>query len=119
LSRAAVDLEAIVGAMLTDLAATETDVKSIYKVGLNTTRFLLASGDVVIGYLLLRGASVAAEKLTGASGQSLSAKDTAFYQGKIAAAKFFTSTVLPALAVERGLAENIDASVMDLDEAAF
>ncbi|KOG86465.1 butyryl-CoA dehydrogenase, partial [Streptomyces varsoviensis] len=55
LAKAAVDLEAIVGAMLTDLAATEQDVKSIYKVGLNTTRLLLASGDVVIGYLLLKG----------------------------------------------------------------
>ncbi|HEV7625669.1 MAG TPA: acyl-CoA dehydrogenase, partial [Streptomyces sp.] len=123
LSRAAVDLEAIVGAMLTDLAATEKDVKSIYKVGLNTTRFLLASGDVVIGYLLLRGATVAAEKLADASAapsaKSLSDKDVAFYQGKVAAAKFFTSTVLPALAVERALAENIDASVMELDEAAF
>ena len=49
--------------MLTDLAATEQDVKNIYKVGLNTTRLLLASGDVVVGYLLLRGAAVAAEKL--------------------------------------------------------
>jgi alkylation response protein AidB-like acyl-CoA dehydrogenase len=123
LSRAAVDLEAIVGAMLTDLAATENDVKSIYKVGLNTTRFLLASGDVVIGYLLLRGATVAAEKLADAvaapASNALSEKDVAFYQGKIAAARFFASTVLPTLAVERALAENVDVSLMDLDEAAF
>ncbi|MGH3313266.1 MAG: acyl-CoA dehydrogenase [Streptomyces sp.] len=122
LSRAAVDLEAIVGVMLTDLAATEKDVKSIYKVGLNTTRFLLASGDVVIGYLLLRGATVAAEKLADAAGagaKALSAKETAFYQGKIAAAKFFAANVLPGLAVQRGLAENVDSSLMELDEAAF
>jgi alkylation response protein AidB-like acyl-CoA dehydrogenase len=118
LSRAAVELEAMVGAMLTDLAATEKDVKSIYKVGLNTTRFLLASGDVVIGYLLLRGATVAAEKLADASA-ALSAKDKSFYEGKVAAAKFFTSNVLPAVALERALAENVDSSVMELDEAAF
>ncbi|OEU96181.1 acyl-CoA dehydrogenase [Streptomyces oceani] len=114
LSRAAADLEAIVGAMLTDLAATEQDVTSIYKVGLNTTRFLLSSGDVVIGYLLLRGAAVAAEKLPQAT-----AKDKAFYEGKIAAARFFAANVLPGLAVQRSLAESVDSSVMDLDEAAF
>ena len=118
LSRAAVDLEAIVGTMLTDLSATEKDVTSIYKVGLNTTRFLLASGDVVIGYLLLRGAAVAAEKLAGGEG-SVPQKDVAFYQGKVAAAKFFAATVLPGLAVQRELAENVDQSVMELDEAAF
>ncbi|NED06378.1 acyl-CoA dehydrogenase, partial [Streptomyces sp. SID6648] len=62
LAKAAVELEAIVGLMLTDLAATEQDVKNIYKVGLNTTRLLQASGDVIVGYLLLKGAAVAAEK---------------------------------------------------------
>ncbi|MEU3710378.1 acyl-CoA dehydrogenase [Streptomyces catenulae] len=114
LAKAAADLEAIVGAMLTDLAATEKDVKSIYKVGLNTTRLLLASGDVVIGYLLLKGAAVAAAKLDGAS-----AKDKPFYTGKIAAAKFFAHNVLPVLTVQRSLAEGIDQSLMELDESAF
>ncbi|WP_370419963.1 acyl-CoA dehydrogenase [Streptomyces sp. QH1-20] len=114
LAKAAVDLEGIVGAMLTDLAATEKDVKSIYKVGLNSTRLLMASGDVVIGYLLLKGAAVAAEKLGSAS-----SKDKAFYEGKIAAAKFFAHNVLPGVSVERSLAESVDNSLMELDEAAF
>ncbi|MEV4868783.1 acyl-CoA dehydrogenase [Streptomyces syringium] len=114
LAKAAVDLEGIVGAMLTDLAATEKDVKSIYKVGLNSTRLLMASGDVVIGYLLLKGAAVAAEKLGSAS-----SKDKAFYEGKIAAAKFFAHNILPGVSVERSLAESVDNSLMELDEAAF
>ncbi|MBX9424224.1 MULTISPECIES: acyl-CoA dehydrogenase [Streptomyces] len=115
LAKAAVDLEGIVGTMITDLTATGEDVKNIYKVGLNTTRLLLASGDVVVGYLLLRGAAVAAEKLAaGATG-----KDVAFYQGKIAAAKFFAANVLPGVTTERALAEAVDGSLMDLDEAAF
>ncbi|WP_055604207.1 acyl-CoA dehydrogenase [Streptomyces aureus] len=115
LAKAAVDLESIVGTMITDLTATGEDVKNIYKVGLNTTRLLLASGDVVVGYLLLRGAAVAAEKLAaGATG-----KDVAFYQGKIAAAKFFAANVLPGVSAERALAEAVDGSLMDLDEAAF
>lgn len=114
LAKAAVDLEAIVGTMITDLTATGEDVKNIYKVGLNTTRLLLASGDVVVGYLLLKGASVAAEKLPTAS-----AKDVAFYRGKIAAAKFFAANVLPGVGAERALAESVDNSLMELDEAAF
>jgi alkylation response protein AidB-like acyl-CoA dehydrogenase len=114
LARAAGDLEAIVGTMLTDLAATEKDVRSIYKVGLNTTRLLMASGDVVVGYLLLKGAAVAADKLPGAS-----ARDRAFYEGKIAAAKFFAANVLPGVGVQRQIAEATDLSVMELDEAAF
>ncbi|MFB8105405.1 MULTISPECIES: acyl-CoA dehydrogenase [Streptomyces] len=114
LAKAAVDLEAIVGTMITDLTATGEDVKNIYKVGLNTTRLLMASGDVVVGYLLLKGAAVAAEKLPTAS-----AKDVAFYQGKIAAAKFFAANILPGVSAERALAENVDNSLMELDEAAF
>ncbi|QQZ55119.1 acyl-CoA dehydrogenase [Streptomyces microflavus] len=114
LAKAAVDLEAIVGTMITDLTATGEDVKNIYKVGLNTTRLLMASGDVVVGYLLLKGATVAAEKLPSAS-----AKDVAFYQGKIAAAKFFAANILPGVSAERALAENVDNSLMELDEAAF
>ncbi|GAA1934789.1 acyl-CoA dehydrogenase [Streptomyces durmitorensis] len=114
LAKAAVELEAIVGVMLTDLAATEQDVKSIYKVGLNTTRLLMVSGDVVVGYLLLRGAAVAAEKL-----ETASAKDVAFYKGKIAAAKFFAANVLPGVGYERKLAEGVELDLMELDEAAF
>ncbi|MFH8578859.1 acyl-CoA dehydrogenase [Streptomyces zaomyceticus] len=115
LAKAAVDLESIVGTMITDLTATGEDVKNIYKVGLNTTRLLLASGDVVVGYLLIRSAAVAAEKLAaGATG-----KDVAFYQGKIAAAKFFAANILPGVGAERALAEAVDGSLMDLDESAF
>lgn len=114
LAKAAVDLEGIVGVMLTDLAATEKDVRSIYKVGLNTTRLLLASGDVVVAYLLLRGAGVAADKLPNAS-----ARDRAFYTGKIAAAKFFATDILPGVGVQRAIAENISLDLMDLPEEAF
>ncbi|GAA1150925.1 acyl-CoA dehydrogenase [Streptomyces hebeiensis] len=114
LAKAAVDLEAIVTHMLTDLTATGEDVANIYKVGLNTTRLLMASGDVVIGYLLLRGAAVAAEKL-----ETATSKDVPFYQGKIAAAKFFAANVLPGVSTQRALAESVDGSLMELDEAAF
>ncbi|WP_431945331.1 acyl-CoA dehydrogenase [Actinacidiphila sp. bgisy167] len=115
LAKAAVDLEAIVGRMLTDLAATEQDVRNIYKVGLNTTRLLLASGDVVVGYLLLKGAAVAAAKLAAGAG----AKDTAFYTGKIAAAKHFAAEILPQVSVARSIADGVALDIMDLPEEAF
>ncbi|CAO0829179.1 Acyl-CoA dehydrogenase OS=Streptomyces microflavus OX=1919 GN=Smic_38350 PE=3 SV=1 [Streptomyces microflavus] len=116
LAKAAVDLEAIVGTMITDLTATGEDVKNIYKVGLNTTRLLMASGDVVVGYLLLKGATVAAEKLPSAS-----AKDVAFYQGKIAAAEVLRREHPPhgRLGRARARREASTTPLMELDEAAF
>ena len=69
----------------------------------------------VLSWLLLRGAEVALEKLGG----DVSAGDKAFYEGKVAAASFFAKNVLPHLASERAIAESIDDSVMELDEAAF
>ncbi|AXI78546.1 acyl-CoA dehydrogenase [Peterkaempfera bronchialis] len=114
LAKASGDLEAIVGKMLADLSSVEQDVRNIYKVGQNTTRLLLASGDVVIGWLLLRQAAVALAKLPTATRQ-----DVAFYQGKVAAARFYARTVLPTVAPQRLIAENIDNSIMDLPEDAF
>jgi hypothetical protein len=113
------DANAIVGHMINDLMSADAsaengDVRNIYKVGLNTTRLLMALGDVVCAWLLLKGAEVALEKLAGDPG-----KDKAFYEGKVAAAQFFAQTNLPRLTAERAIAEATDLSVMDLDEAAF
>ncbi|MET1062379.1 MAG: acyl-CoA dehydrogenase [Aeromicrobium sp.] len=114
------DAQAIIGAVFTDLmsanpADANGDIKNIYKVGLNTTRLVYVLGDLVVSWLLLRGAEVALAKLGG----DVSAADKAFYEGKVAAASFFARNVLPLLAGERAMAENIDASIMELDEAAF
>ncbi len=110
------DANAMVAHMINDLMSAQDEIRNIYKVGLNTTRLLMALGDVVCGWLLLRGAEVALGKL---GGDDLSAKDKAFYEGKVAAAQFFAQTNLPRLTAERAIAEGIDLSLMDLDEAAF
>ncbi|WP_034089282.1 acyl-CoA dehydrogenase [Streptacidiphilus albus] len=115
LAAAAGDLEAIVGAMLAQLGSVEQDVRNMYLVGQNTTRLLLASGDVVLGWLLLRQAAVAQAKLAAGA----SDRDVAFYQGKIAAARLFTRTVLPPVHAQRLLVEGVDNAIMDLPEAAF
>ena len=117
------DVNAIVAHMISDLMSADVsaeggDLRNIYKVGLNTTRLLMALGDVVCGWLLLRQAEIALEKLGGTAGD-VSAKDKAFYEGKVAAAQFFAQTNLPRLSAERAIAEGIDLALMDLDEAAF
>ncbi|MFI9844777.1 acyl-CoA dehydrogenase [Nonomuraea sp. NPDC051941] len=83
----------------------------VYKVGLNTTRLLLALGDLVIGWLLLRQAEVALARL--ADGED------PFYLGKVAAASFFAKTVLPRLATERRIVDSTGQELMELPEEAF
>jgi alkylation response protein AidB-like acyl-CoA dehydrogenase len=109
------DVQGILGAMIGYLTASQEDSRSIYLVGQNTVRLLMSVGDLLIGWLLQRQAEVALTKLDG----NPSAKDTAFYQGKIAVASFFAKTVLPELAARRKVAESTDNSLMDIDESAF
>ncbi|MFB4284511.1 MULTISPECIES: acyl-CoA dehydrogenase [unclassified Nonomuraea] len=85
--------------------------QEVYKVGLNTTRFLLSLGDLVIGWLLLRQAEVALAKLTE--------DEDPFYLGKVAAASFFAKTVLPRLSAERRVLASTGQELMELPEEAF
>jgi alkylation response protein AidB-like acyl-CoA dehydrogenase len=114
------DAQAIIGAVFNDLMSANPadengDIKNIYKVGLNTTRLVYVLGDVVVAWLLLRGAEVALAALDAGATDA----DKDFYEGKVAAASFFARNVLPKLAGERTIAENIDDSIMSLPEAAF
>src|SRR4249919_895800 len=110
LGAAVEDVQAIVGAMVGQFASAQVDVRNVYKVGLNTTRLLFALGDLTCAWLLLRQAEVALNAINaGASG-----REGAFYEGKVAAARWFARQVLPLLAAERLLAEGTDNDVMDL-----
>jgi alkylation response protein AidB-like acyl-CoA dehydrogenase len=91
------------------------DPQALYKVGLNTRRFLLDLGDVVVGWLLQKQAEVALRALAG----EVSAADRAFYEGKVAAAKFFAHEVLPRVGADRRVIESTTLDAMQLDEAAF
>jgi alkylation response protein AidB-like acyl-CoA dehydrogenase len=116
LTRAAGDVEAIAEAMNGYVGASMSQPAEIYLAGLNTTRLLLALGDLLIGWLLARQAEVALARLDEAG---LAPGDEAFYQGKLAAAGFFAATVLPRLAAEREIAESVSLDVMELAEGAF
>ena len=115
-ARAADNVEAMVSAMNGYLGSSLERAPEIYRVGLNTTRLLLALGDLVIGWLLGRQAEVALAKLDEGG---LTPSDQAFYQGKLAAAGFFAATVLPRLAAEREIVEATSLDPMELPEDAF
>jgi hypothetical protein len=114
--RAADDIEAIVAAMNGFLGASLAQPAEVYRVGLNTTRLLIALGDLIIGWLLGRQAEIAVARLDEGG---LSADDQSFYEGKIVAAGFFAATVLPRLAAEREIAESVSLDLMELSEEAF
>jgi alkylation response protein AidB-like acyl-CoA dehydrogenase len=114
LAQAVEDVQGIVGHCVNELMASVDDPKNIYKVGLNTTRALMALGDLVVGWLLLRQAEVAEAALPSASD-----RDKAFYAGKVAAGKWFAANVFPSLTSSLAIAQSVDSSLMDLDEAAF
>jgi len=95
------------------LAAAENPTE-IYKVGLASVRFLLAVGDLLIGWRLLVQADIAQAALASAP-----TKDEPFYQGKIATARFFAQNMLPNLTALRGIIDTIDDGIMQLPEAAF
>ena len=109
------DVQGMAATLTGYLMAAQEDPKSIYKVGLGSVRFLLAVGDLVIGWLLLKQAAVAIKALDdGAAGD-----ERAFYDGKIASASFFAKNMLPLLTSTRAVLESIDNETMELDEASF
>ena len=108
------DVQSMTATLTGYLMGAQEDSTQLYKVGLGSVRYLMAVGDLLIGWLLLKQAEVALGKLDAGDDA-----DKAFYEGKIAVASFFAKNMLPLLTSVRGVVENIDNDVMELDEAAF
>jgi hypothetical protein len=115
LATALTDVQGMLGSLTGYLFASQEDPAAIHKVGQHSVRFLMALGDLLVGWLLLRQAEVA---LTALSGE-VSAKDQAFYEGKVGVARFFATTHLPLLSAQRAVVERADNALMELSEAAF
>jgi len=107
------DLNAIIGVLVGHAMESQTSPEEIYKVGLNATRCLMAVGETITAWLLLRQADIALAKLPTAG------KDADFYAGKIAAAKFFILNYLPHITADREIIEGTDNSIMEISESAF
>ena len=115
LGKALEDVQAIVGVMgQWAMASQAGQPNELYKVGLNGTRLLMTCGDLIIGWLLLRQAEIAHAKVGSATG-----RDKAFYEGKVAAARWFAENRLPLIKSERKVAEATDLAIMELPEGAF
>jgi alkylation response protein AidB-like acyl-CoA dehydrogenase len=115
LGKALGDVQGMLGALTGFLYSSAKDQANLYKVGQHTVRLLMAVGDLLVGWLLLRQADVAQTALAGEGAE----KDKAFYEGKVGAASFFAKTVLPRLTGERKIVENADNALMELSEDAF
>ena len=87
---------------------------SLYHVGLHGNRVLHAVTELIMGWLLLRHADMSLVKLPEAKGA-----DKAFYEGKIASARYFASQVLPGLTLTRKLVESSSLQLMELSDEAF
>jgi alkylation response protein AidB-like acyl-CoA dehydrogenase len=109
------DATAMTAALTGYLMSAAQHPTDIYKVGLGSVRYLLAIGDLLIGWRLLVQAGIAQAALANTPSKS----DEAFYQGKIASATFFAMNMLPKLTAERKIIENIDDGIMRLPEDAF
>jgi alkylation response protein AidB-like acyl-CoA dehydrogenase len=88
----------------------------VYEIGLSSRRLLLALGDLLVGWLLQRQAEVALAALTS---DGVSDADRDFYQGKVAAARFFAREILPRLAADRAVIAATTAELMEVPEPAF
>jgi hypothetical protein len=113
LAKALEDVNAMMGTMVGFAMESQNSPEEIYKTGLNTTRLLMSVGEIIIAWLLIRQAEVATKKLAAGG------KDSDFYTGKIAAAKFFVQTVLPHILAERKILESETGGLMSIPESAF
>jgi alkylation response protein AidB-like acyl-CoA dehydrogenase len=105
------DVQGMLGSMVQFLG------EDLYKIGLNTTPFLFSLSELVVGWLLLRGAEVAIAALD--RGDELGEAEQAFYRGKVVAARWFATNVLPQLTARREIMAATAMDVMDMDDAAF
>ncbi|BDE01935.1 acyl-CoA dehydrogenase [Mycolicibacterium fortuitum subsp. fortuitum] len=108
------DVQSMAATLTGYLMAAQEQPEQLYKVGLASVRFLLAVGDLLIGWRLLAGAEIAQAALG-----TTSDRDRAFYEGKVAVAKFFAHNMLPLLTAVREVVESVDGHVMELDNDAF
>ena len=109
------DVQGMAATLTGFLMGAQEQPTELYKVGLGSVRFLMAVGDLMIGWLLLRQAEVALAALDAGASET----DFAFYNGKVAVASFFVKNILPELTATRGIVEKIDNDIMELDEASF
>jgi hypothetical protein len=77
--------------------------------------FMEVSGDVVMSWLLLWRATIAAEKLDNGAKK----KDAVFYEGQLKSLEFFTTSVLPVTLGKINAILATNSAAVDISEDAF
>jgi len=77
--------------------------------------FMEVCGDVVMAWLLLWRAAVAAQKLANKPKK----KDTAFYEGQIKSAEFFIYSIIPITVGKMKAILTTNGAAIDIDEKSF
>ena len=77
--------------------------------------FMEVSGDVVMAWLLLWRATIAAEKLDNGARK----KDAAFYEGQLKSAEFFTNCLLPVTLGKMNAILGTSSEAIDISEDSF
>ncbi|MDB5969977.1 MAG: hypothetical protein JWQ90_2427 [Hydrocarboniphaga sp.] len=82
-------------------------------VGAAAVDYLMLSGYVVLGYVWLQSASVAASALAAGT------QEEGFYRAKLQTARFYFDKLLPRASAHRESIASGSAALMQLDEASF
>jgi alkylation response protein AidB-like acyl-CoA dehydrogenase len=77
--------------------------------------FMEVSGDVILAWLLLWRATIAAAKLD----EGAKKKDAAFYEGQLKSTEFFTSCILPVTLGKMDAILATNSAAVDISEDAF
>ena len=77
--------------------------------------FLETMGDVIMAWMLLWRASIAAEKLNNGAKK----KDVNFYEGQLKSAQFFIQTVIPVACGKMDAIMDGSNAAVEISEAAF
>ncbi|MFI7670799.1 acyl-CoA dehydrogenase [Nocardia sp. NPDC049526] len=108
-------IQAMTESLFAYLMAAQERPAELYKIGLASVRFLMAFGDLLIGWRLLEQAEIALTALDDRPSDA----DREFYEGKVAVADFFATTVLPDLAAAKHVVASVQSTLMDLSDGAF
>ncbi|MBN1205274.1 MAG: acyl-CoA dehydrogenase [Myxococcaceae bacterium] len=107
LGKALTDLEAMLGTLMSKLG------ESLYHVGMQGNRVLMALAELIIGWLLVRHAAVALERT------QVNPADKAFYAGKRASARWFCREVLPGIGHAARMVEQSALDLMEVPDESF
>ncbi|VAV93859.1 Acyl-CoA dehydrogenase, partial [hydrothermal vent metagenome] len=108
------DVQAHVSILIGHAMASQQEPTEIYKTGLHTNALLESISEAVIAWLLIQHAGIALDAIGDAS-----ESDRAFYEGKIASARFFVHDALPKARLRREAAQAEDGALMTMSDTAF